>query len=350
MANRPYLLNTLTLANDPYALRTNEVAPGNDYLEADGPSYRIPVPWLCCFRPDDLKPVVIETEEDENNPSGSSVQYMPSTTVARAIHHLEQSLPLFEMIAGDSTIAHAYWSRALAFLRSLPLPFLALDPGEILDMTDREEGLATLTRALAGSSDAIAALKEFSGYEEGALPYPIDIFENVAGGDQRRTDNAIALDVAGYARWQRHGADPFGSDDDPVVAPPTAGQHDLGTLRDRIIALLTAREPDASAFYRSMPAASTLMGKMRSLLQGAQPVGLKMLLYTATTAQRDRLLADRDLLTLINGDIADQLRTTCTGYGMAWAGFVMESMENLERRFEDTEDWVLLPVLAPAVG
>lgn len=199
MANSAYLLNTVSPAS---TLLQGEAEKAN--LWTTGPGYNIPVPWLCCFRPEDLHPVVIAQEDDDGNAVHTTV-HLPRTTVARAVHNLEQALPLFEQITGDSTVAHAYWRAAVADVRALPLPWLALDPIEIVAMFDLEGSLDDLALALAGDTSALPYLKDFAGYEDGVLPYPHDVLTRGDGlDDENRTGNAIALDMAaGEAMWDR---------------------------------------------------------------------------------------------------------------------------------------------------
>ncbi len=59
MANRAYLLNTRTLSNDCFALRAKAEGPERQMIEVAQAAHRIPVPWLCLFRAQDLRPFSI---------------------------------------------------------------------------------------------------------------------------------------------------------------------------------------------------------------------------------------------------------------------------------------------------
>ena len=199
MANTAYLLNTVSPAS---TLLQGEAGPAN--LWTTGPVYKIPVPWLCCFRPEDLHPVVVPLEDGDGNAVATTIR-LPRTTVAQAVKNLEQALPLFEQITGEKSIAHEYWRAAVADVRALPLPWLALDPIEIVAMFDLEGSLDDLALALAGDSSALPYLKDFAGYEDGALPYPHEALTQDRGlVDEDRTGNAVALDMAaGAVMWDR---------------------------------------------------------------------------------------------------------------------------------------------------
>jgi hypothetical protein len=336
MANRAYLRNTNFLTSDRALLEQRLAEPGNDYLTVDGPGYRLPIPWLCCFRPEDLKPVAIDGEDWEGNPLRFTVS-LPSTSVSQAIRNLEAALPLFEQITGETQMARRYWSDALAWLRHLPLPWLALDATEILTMGELEDAQEDLARALAGTFDAIPWLKGFACYEDGALPYPVDVLMNVPGpyNDQRRTDNAIALDIgAGAEMWFRSEGSPLAEETD-YAAPVEPGRRDLGTVLGHARVLLRARDPDAYAVYGfTQP-------------EPDRPERLKLLLKMSTDARRDALLHEPRVRSLLDGPIADELGAICTGHGFEWSGFVIESEQTLARRLADRNQWVTLAPQPP---
>jgi len=336
MANRAYLLNTPFLTSDRALLQQRLAEPGQDFLEVDGPGYQLPIPWLCCFRACDLKPVVIHGEDMEGNPVDFTLR-LPSTALGQAVRNLEESLPLLEQITGETQLAQRYWADALAWLRQLPLPWLALDPAEILTMMDPESGQEDLVRALAGDAGAIPYLKDFAGYEDGALPYAPDVLRHVPGPyhDKQRTDNAVALDVcAGAGIWMRAVGSPLG-DDTSYSVPVQAGPPDLGTVQGHVKVLLKGRDPDAWVIYGFLPQ------------EPGRRECLKLLLCTSTEARREALLRETRVRSLLDGPIADELRALCAGHGFEWLGFVIESQDNLQRRLADINQWATLPPAPP---
>ena len=68
MANRGYLLNTSILTSDFYELARRRNEPGVQCEGVAESAYRIPIPWSCCFQPEDLRPVTMEYEEDDSQP------------------------------------------------------------------------------------------------------------------------------------------------------------------------------------------------------------------------------------------------------------------------------------------
>lgn len=104
MANIGYLLNTGTLTSDVYWLFKQLEKPGNDILRVAESAWMIPVPWLCCFRPEDLRVIDIpnsddefdddDDDDDDEAPTDMKLA-LPCTTVKQAIENkYHQSAPL----------------------------------------------------------------------------------------------------------------------------------------------------------------------------------------------------------------------------------------------------------------
>jgi hypothetical protein len=203
MANCARLLNTDAPIDDLSTLVDHEGRPAPAYLETIGPGYRLPIPWLCCFRPDDMRPVIVQTENDDGEVHHFSLN-LPCTTVEKAIKNLEQTLPLFEKIIGDKRLAILFWENAMSYLRGLPLAYLTLDPLEIVMFTDPETELEDLIDALEGSDSAIPYLKDYAAYNDGIPPYPPEVLlaAPLPDYDEQRMDNSVSLDVcAGASMW-----------------------------------------------------------------------------------------------------------------------------------------------------
>lgn len=326
MANRPYLLNTAFLTSDPYLVESRRTKDGIDYVEVDGPGYRLPVPWLCCFRPDDLKPVEVPLEG-----GGTVRRRLPSTTREEAIRNLERALPQYVRITGEARLARRYWEEAVAWLRVLPLPYLMLNHLELLDVV-ADEGEQDLLRALAGDAGAVPYLKEYADYVDGARPYAPDVLKSVPGPyrDKRRLDNAMALDACASGQWRRAGDYVY---EPPLTVPVPPGRHDLSVVHEHVVTMLRGRDRDADASFGFAP--FTGMGQRQ----------LKMLLSPRTDRLRDKLLSDQRLRDALDGFIGETLRAICADQGFEWTGFVIESNQALKRRFDDINEWVRL---APA--
>lgn len=329
MANRAYLLNTPFLVADPYAFRN---AAEHDYLTIDGPGYRLPIPWLCFFRQQDLKAVVVQSEDDDGNACDLTVR-VPSVAVSEAIRNLEQARPLFEQLTGESHLAQLYWDEAMAFLRALPLPWLTLESLEVVGMYELQSSEEDLFNALAGTVDALPYLKDFSDFIEGTLPFPPDVLVNVPGPypDDVRIDNAVALDVsAGAGYWHR--ADGSAAPDDTdFLVPPRPGLRDLGTVLAEVEALMASRVPEMTVFY----------GFAASGGNGRSP--LKLLLLAPSETLRDVLLRDQRLRMTLDGPVTASLHAVCSPVGIDWTGFVFASDEGLTRTFGTKIDqWITL--------
>jgi hypothetical protein len=203
MANCARLLNTDAPIGDLGTLLKREGRPTVAYLETIGPAYRLPIPWLCFFRPDDMRPVIVQTENDKGNVHHFSLN-LPCATVEKSIKNLEQALPLFEKIVEDKLLANLYWKNAMSYLKGLPLAYLTLDPLEIVMFTDPETELEDLIVALEGSDSAIPYLKDYAAYNDGVRPYPPEVLFAAAppSYDEKQMDNSVSLDVcAGASMW-----------------------------------------------------------------------------------------------------------------------------------------------------
>lgn len=230
MSNNAYLLNTALLSSDPYLLWRKRREPGNDYAEVGEGVYRIPIPWLCCFRSADLRRVLLPETGDHDQASARAVR-LPCTTVRQAQRNLEQALPLLARIAGDEALVRPYWQDALQRLERLPLPYLTIHSLELMSLAGVEEHAQLLVRALGGGDDAIAALKELSGYEDGSPPPSFAQFCGEAPDTPEvEPANGAALDSGMFGedhyRWRRHDPDLRMERDDlaaEALAQQTAG-------------------------------------------------------------------------------------------------------------------------------
>lgn len=77
MSNRAHLCNSRLPIANPYELFRRNQQPGGDYVIVAETSYQAPLPWFCCFRPEDLQEVPLEYEDDYDEDFPES----PPTTV-----------------------------------------------------------------------------------------------------------------------------------------------------------------------------------------------------------------------------------------------------------------------------
>lgn len=201
MANRAYLLNTPTLTGDPYFLQEALAqGPKANYAEIAEVSYRVSLPWLCCFRGAQLTEVRVPLEYwGEKKGPDELVVCLPCIDVNTARHNLRASLEIFQEIAGDVVIGKGYWQRACDGLAELPLPYLAMNPIEVLLMGEISE-VADKFSASFSQSPPLDLLKYWSGYHEGFLPFSAEDFYSKSLAELNhaaRLDSSRALD-AGY--------------------------------------------------------------------------------------------------------------------------------------------------------
>lgn len=197
MSNRAYLINAALLSGDPAELKASLASDGPEYVEVAEAANRIPVPWLCCFREADLQPVSVELTDFEGNKTPFRFS-APRTEVSTAISNLEAALPIFEALAGSAEVGRAYWQAALDGLRELPLPYLTLDPIDVLLMNDPDDEADAFSKCLSGKLDSIPDLKRMSFFEDGSEPYSLSDYLSKSPEeleDQARSGNSAALDA-----------------------------------------------------------------------------------------------------------------------------------------------------------
>ena len=163
MANRASLINSKALTNSIYALYRE---PGNRldpaFIEVATDRLGIPLPWFCCFRPANLRPMVVtagEEDDEADAPDEVTGRYsVPCASLAQAAANLEASLPLFEALASSPQEGRTRWQAAVQQVRALPLPNLTLS---ILELVQTDEDHASFLAALAGDESAIPHLKRW---------------------------------------------------------------------------------------------------------------------------------------------------------------------------------------------
>lgn len=202
MANRAYLLNTPILTGDPYFLQEALLqGPQANYAEIAALSYRVSLPWLCCFRGAQLTEVHVQLEYwwEKNGPD-ELVVYLPCIDVTTARNNLSASLEIFQEMAGDAVVGEDYWQRACNGLAELPLPYLAMDPIEVLLMGEISDVADRFSACFKSQLPPLELLKYWSGYHDGYLPFSAEDFYSKPLAELNhaaRLDSSRALDT-GY--------------------------------------------------------------------------------------------------------------------------------------------------------
>lgn len=189
MSLRNHLLNTSVLSSDQKALGLAVRDNGAKVVEVAECINNVPLPWLACFRTDDLQPCFVEADV--------SIR-VPCVDLPTAIKNLAATLPLFERLTGEKEYAREYWQHALDDLKKLPLPFLTMDVSELLSFSSSDDLNTYMVASLGGTVEALDFLKDvFIAYYDGKLPYKrADFYANKGITDRERIDNTIALDAA----------------------------------------------------------------------------------------------------------------------------------------------------------
>ncbi len=188
MANYAYLLNVGLPTNSREVLDLARKREGREYVSVEGPKYRIPLPWLRCFRQEELRPYLLD----------DYAMQVPVTTVEQAIRNLTESWPMYLQLVGNEAIARGYWQDAIDALRAFRLPYLTIDVDEIFVLSDLDENRDALLHALGSNPDPFPGLGVFFSYDPVHLPYPIEVFHSDPDARQQdRIENCIALHFNG---------------------------------------------------------------------------------------------------------------------------------------------------------
>lgn len=341
MSNDANLYNTSFLTSDPYLLSEKSQQPGNDYLIIANAAYKIPVPWLLCFRPEDMQLVKIPMDEDDED-QGFIEARMPCTTVERALQKMEQSLPVFEAITGETKMAAMFWQMAVSCLKSLPLPYLALNAFEVMFMDEPEPYEEAILAALGDDEAAIENMKELSCYDDSVKPFPPDVLYGAStmDRDDARLQNCVALDVSYGSSWIQ----PRGTEKRPKLPLPanSIAAPNLKSVMDEVTKLAKEKAGTARTSLTILPQ------------QSAEHTQLKMLISAATDAECTALLQDTGFREQLDGTLLLQLQQVCREYGFEWLGYVVRSEESVKKRFTGDyaiyNDWIGMPVVSAGRG
>ncbi len=201
MANRACLINADMPGVPPQLHPPGAGSEPSQALRVAEAANRLPLPWLLCFRPEDLLPAVVRLRSGPEQFSTVALK-LPCTSVAAARERLQQALPIYAALTGDAALAESYWRRACEGLNDLPHPWLTMDPIEVLCLNDFDEDARTLAQSLGGDASALPGLKWLSGYDDGFAPYgAATYFDGDPGALDHvaRLGNSAALDP-GYVR------------------------------------------------------------------------------------------------------------------------------------------------------
>lgn len=231
MSQRHYLLNTSINSSDYDTLNKALADPSEKVIEVAECNYSLPLPWLACFRVDDLRTCTVPMS------SGRLDIMVPCVDLQTAKANLRNALPLFEALTSEKIYAHAYWQNAIEELEKLPLPFLTMDIGEMLMSYEAEDLNAKLRTALGRNAEAIEVIKQhFIEYDNKQIPYDRSAFyANQEINDEIRIRNTIALDAAiqsnGNARTFRTEVKPEPATAAPATAPDYDEEFELAKLK-----------------------------------------------------------------------------------------------------------------------
>ena len=323
MSNRASLYNLTELNHDPQDYLQKKGKAGFDVVQVAEASYKLLIPWLLCFRQDDLKPVQLRLDEfddeEEDEDAEPIMLGLPCTTVGKALERLRASLPVFEQLSGDSHIARMYWQHACNVLEALPLPYLALDPLEVACMSDPEPYIESMACAMAGDASAIAHLVDLSCFVTEAKPYSPDVLfcVDAAQGDPLHIKSSIAMDMGAVLSVKACQAAAIRAGKQATDLTKLDWTGGFAGAQTRLSNLLnpdprnkSIQDPDhVSVFVKLMP---TVRGKPQAIQVNIYASSAEALNRIKQNAKQQELMAK-----LSDKDFA----AVCADQGFGWAGF-----------------------------
>jgi hypothetical protein len=191
MSQRHYLLSTSLLSSDRGELRQAAREGRATVVEVAEANAVVPLPWLACFRPGDLRPCTVDWAGE---PMCIDV---PCAGLADAADNLFSALPLFERLAPGQRQGREYWQRAISQLLTLQLPYVTLDVSQMLMNLDPGQFNTAVRAALARDDQALEAMgSAFFEYHAGVAPYSCSEFLQGQGlADVQRSANSLILEV-----------------------------------------------------------------------------------------------------------------------------------------------------------
>jgi hypothetical protein len=157
--------------------------------------YRIPLSWL--FAIDIQHLCLIKVKYLDASSQHLSIFHVlaPVLSVEEAISIFLSRHDLFLQTLNDLEIAEGYFQYMLHELRSLDLPYLAMDPHEIIESEDEKKPSDELSDALKQSD--LELQMSLCGFTKGVLPYSVsDLYKKRPEElpDSVRMENAVSVD------------------------------------------------------------------------------------------------------------------------------------------------------------
>ncbi|MES2898904.1 MAG: hypothetical protein V4723_04200 [Pseudomonadota bacterium] len=324
MGNRAYLLNTSILTSDMTKLDGEDEDGGFLFADVAETGFKIPVPWLRCFRPADLQTVLVELDE----PGTYFKALLPCTTVQQAVDNLQRSAPIFFELAGDAKIGQEYLDIAIKEVRALPRPYLTMSLLEVVFGNIPGKYIEDLVTALGDDARAIECLKSLSFIQSDAVAYPPDVLQAVSANyDHDRMNIATALSTGIYQLVSSDDAN--ATERRPVAHAPNT----LVGMLDEINLLLTGKLD-----HVGYPICTLELSRMQQM-----PNGLKLVLIFDTEAQRLDVVENYSMQQAFNGGFEPRFQALATSYEFDWMGYLISSKEKIASQFRgDREKWKLV--------
>jgi hypothetical protein len=344
MANRAALLNSAVLSSDIYGLNENAGKPGNDLITFCEAAYRIPIPWLCCFRQQDLRTAIIPMDADDSafdEPAVTSTQVplapsrpaseelpIPCTSVAQALLNLEQARPLMVEIAGNADIARDYYDEMVYYLKALPLPYLTMDPLEVVFMSDPNEWRRNIVGALSGTPSAIPYLKRLSCFEDGTKPHAFEVTTSVSGFGRGDPGNENSIALSSNARdyyWHLDRDQEQPKHDLPWFKPAHRGMR-LDDIERALAAELTGIDESPSISTQARVADNHSWGQASSVLDTYIHVESDMTAYA--------IFNHRGFRQQLDAKYRAMFVDWCQRHGFTWRGVAVISRETIDNEYD----------------
>jgi len=175
MGHFAYLINSDVSSNNT----TREALEGVRHVSLEGARGIYPLPWICCFRKDDLAPHTIVSQRGAK----FDIQ-VPVTSVEKALENISASRPRYERLVGDAGVAHEYWRDALEAIQTLPYRFITLNITDFIFLDPNN--IKTFASGLSSRADPLSGSDDLFQYNRGVRPRPLSEFNRAPPGKGER--------------------------------------------------------------------------------------------------------------------------------------------------------------------
>ena len=204
MSNTTYIYNIASPAAILASHVQGQLSAIDSVQVVEAPN-RVPLPWLLAFSPKDFRPVEARYRIGPSEWASRKAVGAVASVNDALNSFLSRSSEIVELVS-DKEIAQGFVQLMLDGLSSLPLPYIALDSFEVVDLNDADVPSRAVLLACGAADGSKEHRLSLSGFTFGIDPYPSDAIYSKSSADlpdEVRRENAVALDPLFLPNQQR---------------------------------------------------------------------------------------------------------------------------------------------------